>query len=599
MAARDIQRADVEAAIKVRDDPGQQELVRSLRFGPATKYRLVHEGRFYNSKEIAGIAHGIATDVFWNRDDLSGGVDSGQGAEILRRLGFFVDDGLLYEIDRLQVYRGHGKPAPYQFVLLLWAIARARTGRPRLAPFLDVQDELSEILAPFALAQTAPNPAEPWLALRGTGWWELQLPPESPDITDGDVRRLNIVAGLSERAHAAVIADDLLARSAIDVIGQMIGTEPAYPALLERLGLSSLLTRPAGSFRPGTANVLIQPSYGNRQAQQNWANTLANDVDFTTGPLRTALTQEQVSGLRQLHPNGRARFWGTTHVQDSRMDELRTGDVVLFTGQSNVLAVGEVGFIFRSADAGNALWPADPDNGPYQNVYSLLNFQPTEIPYSDLRKLTSRPGSTGADNYMGARLLRDDAAQRVIDGLLIETNTALNETEAQGNLFEPGTVVDDEAHNAPTARPTPARPGFIAERNESALVVEYKQFLTERAHDLRKQKRLKSNVGFSDLYLIPTSDGGRAELVEAKSNSSHGKVREALAQLLDYVAHADVEIDVLTALFPTAPTSRDTEWLGRYGIGCVYKASDGDFISLPAPRAAVATIRFVWQSRKT
>jgi hypothetical protein len=74
MAAKDIKRSDVLEAIEFREDPGNAEFVRSLRFEEATKFRLVHGGRFYESKEIAGIAHGIATGQFWNRDNLSGGM---------------------------------------------------------------------------------------------------------------------------------------------------------------------------------------------------------------------------------------------------------------------------------------------------------------------------------------------------------------------------------------------------------------------------------------------------------------------------------------------------------------------------------------------
>jgi len=149
-------------------------------------------------------------------------------------------------------------------------------------------------------------------------------------------------------------------------------------------------------------NVLIQPSYGNAQARRNWAATLHQEVSFQEGALRTALTDDQYASLIELHPSGKARFWATTAVQDRKMDELATGDVVLFTGNSHALGVGEVGASFRNAAAGNTLWPPHPDNGAYQNVYSLINFQDTRIPYDDLNKLTSRNGSTARDNYMGA-----------------------------------------------------------------------------------------------------------------------------------------------------------------------------------------------------
>jgi hypothetical protein len=339
-------------------------------------------------------------------------------------------------------------------------------------------------------------------------------------------------------------------------------------------------------------NVLIQPSYGNAQAKKNWAATLQQVVSFQDGALRKALTDEQYSALIALHPSGEARFWATTENQDKKMDEVNTGDVVLFTGSNHALAVGEVGLSFRNSAAGNALWPPHPTNGPYQNVYSLISFQDTSIPYEDLNKLTAKNGSTARDNYMGARLLRGGDAERVIDGLLISTST---EIDTQPNAFDHwrlGAVVGDEAHNAESSKPSPARPPFIADRRESALVVSYKEFLRE-AGDTREQGRLKSVVGFSDLYLVPSS-GGELELIEAKSDASHAKVREALAQLLDYAAHAHEPLDALTALFPDRPNVRDIEWLANYGIGCVCQAGD-TFTTVRPPAQQVVTMKPVWQ----
>ena len=176
MAARDIKRTDVLEAIKFRENPDNAEFVRSLRFDGATTFRLVHDGRFYPSKEIAGIAHGIATGQCWNRDDVSGGMRGDQAGGILSKLGFLIDDGPLFEVEDLKVDRTHGRPAPYQYVVLLWAISRARSGSPRLVPYLDVRDDLAELLTPFALAKTAPDPAMPWFALRNSSWWELRIP---------------------------------------------------------------------------------------------------------------------------------------------------------------------------------------------------------------------------------------------------------------------------------------------------------------------------------------------------------------------------------------------------------------------------------------
>jgi hypothetical protein len=195
VAVSDIDEGDVLGAIELLDDPTQAEFIDSLHFKSAIQYRLVHQGLLYDSKAVVGVAHGVATGQFWTSDDLYGGVAPGSAAWALRKLGFFVDDGPIYELAQLRVDRTHGKPAPYQYVVLLWAISRARTGTSRLIPFHDVSSDLSKVLAPFAIAKTAPDPAMPWFALRDTGWWELQTPSGATGLTDADVRRLDLVAG--------------------------------------------------------------------------------------------------------------------------------------------------------------------------------------------------------------------------------------------------------------------------------------------------------------------------------------------------------------------------------------------------------------------
>ena len=173
------------------------------------------------------------------------------------------------------------------------------------------------------------------------------------------------------------------------------------------------------------------------------------------------------------------------------------------------------------------------------------------------------------------------------------TSVELDSQPDADSYWRKGVVVDDEAHNADTFHPSPARPPFIAERRESALVVAYKAFLRD-AGDTREQRRLKSLVGFSDLFLVPVTDGD-LELVEAKSDAKHSKVREALAQALDYAAHAHEHLDALTALFPERPDDRDIQLLGNYGIGCVYRDSNGTFTRIPAPAHRVAQMKPLWQ----
>ena len=129
VAMSDIDEGDVLGAIELLDDPTQAESLDSLHFKSATQYRLVHQGRLYDSKAVVGVAHEVATGQFWTSDDLYGGIAQGAAVWALRKLGFFIDDGPIYELTQLRVDRTHGKPAPYQYVILLWAISRARSSR--------------------------------------------------------------------------------------------------------------------------------------------------------------------------------------------------------------------------------------------------------------------------------------------------------------------------------------------------------------------------------------------------------------------------------------------------------------------------------------
>jgi hypothetical protein len=266
MGLGDIRREDVVGAIALLDDPVEgPRLLDELHFGPARDYRLVYEGRFYDSKAVVGIAHGIPEGrEYLPASDFSGGIAS--AVRVLVQLGFYVDNGFLYDITQLRVDRTHGRPAPYQYIVLLWAIARARSGLPRMVPFNDARDELAQILAPFALAQTAPDPAMPWFALRNSSWWVLQVPTTPSGLTDADVQPLNLVAGLSESRYDRIRDDAAFASAAVDVIGRMIGEEPAYDQLLDDLRLTPL----AGEMRHEDASANSGQARGSRTLIVTW-----------------------------------------------------------------------------------------------------------------------------------------------------------------------------------------------------------------------------------------------------------------------------------------------------------------------------------------
>lgn len=166
--------------------------------------------------------------------------------------------------------------------------------------------------------------------------------------------------------------------------------------------------------------VVIQPSFGLPRFRRNWARTLDQRVTFTDGLRGAALTAAERAELDLLHPDGSARFWGATAVHDRRMERLATGDVALLTGRKRVLAVGEVGLVFRNPAFARALWDPEPGTCAWDNVYSLLNLARTAIPYEAVWALD---GFNPGDNFMGLRLLDEARAAVVLTGLGITTAT--------------------------------------------------------------------------------------------------------------------------------------------------------------------------------
>jgi hypothetical protein len=163
--------------------------------------------------------------------------------------------------------------------------------------------------------------------------------------------------------------------------------------------------------------VIIQPSYGTREARRHWADTLDRQVPFVRPRYAEALSDRERAGLLAEHPDGLARFWGATPQHDRKMDTLAPGDVVLLTGQKHVRAVGAVGRVLRNDEFARRLWDPDPARCLWRNVYSFRVYRPVAIPYEEVWAL---PGFTVGDNFMGLRFLGAEKSAAVVSGLGVE-----------------------------------------------------------------------------------------------------------------------------------------------------------------------------------
>ncbi len=332
--------------------------------------------------------------------------------------------------------------------------------------------------------------------------------------------------------------------------------------------------------------VLISPSYGSPQTRRHWADTVDREVDFTL--YDELLTDDQRIALKALHPEGSARFWGATGAHDRKFTDVSTGDVVLFTGQSQVRAIGEVGAIFRNRALADLLWPPQAGGSSWHTVYSLLDLVPAAIPYEELNAAL---GYKPAHSFPGQMVLRGDKARSVLEDFLITPSTQTAPPEFSGAA----TVVPDPVRIAAmeelrTHRTEYRRTGrlVVVDRREARLVRAYRLFLAEQSVTAR---RFFCPSGISDIY-VETAEG--AEVIEAKSDAGHHHVRQALAQLLDYAPHSPSPVHRLTALFPEAPVRDDMRFLHRYGVDCVHREPAGDFVRTPAPAQRRTLMRSVW-----
>ncbi|MFV2117824.1 hypothetical protein ACE14D_05000 [Streptomyces sp. Act-28] len=325
--------------------------------------------------------------------------------------------------------------------------------------------------------------------------------------------------------------------------------------------------------------LLISPSYGSAESRQHWKDTLDQAVPFTDEEYRRHLTESQHRRLLALHPEGRSRFWGATPGHDGKMAAVTTGDVVLFTGNNHVRAVGEVGVIFRNREFADALWPPRRGGESWHTVYSLRQFQPTELPYAVLNALL---GYKPNFQYPGQLVLSGERAAAGIDGLLITTRTAL---ERAGAVPPPGDVRMMRVEQQHTRTGTVEQPArrILFSRAEAELVSAYRGTLAEV-----RVNRFATAAGICDLYL--EGPDGR-ELIEAKSRVERPHVRAALAQLLDYARYAPSPIDRLSALFPEPLASNALDLLHHYGIDSIHRTAEGTFMRLPAPESRRRFIR--------
>lgn len=159
-----------------------------------------------------------------------------------------TEEPLIRALAELKVDRQLGKPAPYQQLVLLWAIAKAVQGRERLQPFSEVRDELRALLAPFAVGESQPEPELPWFALRKSPWWQFSGVPDGPVPRGGRdfVRNEDPAAGLGRAVHDRVRDDQGIRDRAVERLTAPLAGHRALQSTLASL----FVAEPSGPMAP-------------------------------------------------------------------------------------------------------------------------------------------------------------------------------------------------------------------------------------------------------------------------------------------------------------------------------------------------------------
>lgn len=180
-------RCDAGAAVQERP-----EFLTKYGFERARRYVLVHDGKSYDSKAIAGAAHRfLPGQTALKAQQFSGGVET--VGRLLHRLGFIFQIGdtltpdLLIELlAKLPVNRSGGPPALYQPITLLWMFGRARRGEPRIASWSQTQREVGALLTRYGRPGETDAVHYPVAALYGAGFLELDAEPQSVPTAHGN-----------------------------------------------------------------------------------------------------------------------------------------------------------------------------------------------------------------------------------------------------------------------------------------------------------------------------------------------------------------------------------------------------------------------------
>jgi 5-methylcytosine-specific restriction enzyme A len=247
MAISAITREAVLDAIAECDRLGRERFLERYGFDPARQYFLWHDGVYYDSKAIVGVAHRYVAGQPLAAGQFSGGRQT--VGRLLEHLGFEVitdephspQRRLLELLGQLRATNTPDGPARHQPITLLWALGRAAHHRPRLVFWRDAYRELRGLMREYGQPSSRPTPEFPILALDRTGLWEVQGHTAPVPSAHGEpiswFEEQNPYCGLTDWAYELAASSESVRERTIRALGDRFFDGNVPERLLAEVGL--------------------------------------------------------------------------------------------------------------------------------------------------------------------------------------------------------------------------------------------------------------------------------------------------------------------------------------------------------------------------
>lgn len=182
--------------------------------------------------------------------------------------------------------------------------------------------------------------------------------------------------------------------------------------------------------------IVMQPARrSEKDVDQHYRDTIVHPVVFDDHA--DILDASTIDELKGLFPDGRAQMWGVVpgkkNVNVSRINKMRPGNWVFFSGDKRVYFGGTIALMWRNKELATRLWGTDPAGSTWEYMYALSGTRGFDIPVEEIRTLL---GWNPNRNIMGISVLSEAESDTLQTLLTLDAATA---------ALEPVDTVQEEA----------------------------------------------------------------------------------------------------------------------------------------------------------